>query len=84
MSRRSFLKVSDALSSGTSFAHSPAATVPTSLENNSFESDFQQSYWGPNDARLARIKHPHDPDGLFFVRNGIGSGQCSPDGFTRR
>lgn len=52
-------------------------------ESNFFESDFQHSYWGANHARLAEIKRKYDPDGLFFVHNGVGSEQWTPDGFTR-
>jgi FAD/FMN-containing dehydrogenase len=52
-------------------------------ESNFFESDFQHSYWGANHARLAEIKKKYDPDGLFFVHNGVGSEQWSADGFTR-
>ncbi|HTP43676.1 MAG TPA: BBE domain-containing protein, partial [Candidatus Acidoferrum sp.] len=52
-------------------------------ESNYFESDFQRSYWGANHARLAQIKKKYDPDGLFFVHNGVGSELWSPDGFTR-
>ncbi len=53
-------------------------------ESNFFESDFEQSYWGDNHARLAEIKKKFDPDGLFFVHNGVGSEQWTSDGFTRR
>jgi FAD/FMN-containing dehydrogenase len=53
-------------------------------ESNFFESDFEQSYWGTNHAQLAQIKKKYDPDGLFFVHNGVGSEQWTPDGFTRR
>src|SRR6202167_5109540 len=52
-------------------------------ESNFFESDFGHSYWGANHARLAEIKKKYDPDGLFFVHNGVGSEQWTPDGFTR-
>ncbi len=52
-------------------------------ESNFFESDFEHSYWGTNLARLAQIKKKYDPDGLFFVHNGVGSEQWTPDGFTR-
>ncbi len=52
-------------------------------ESNFFESDFQHSYWGDNHVRLAQIKKKYDPDGLFFVHNGVGSEQWSPDGFTK-
>jgi FAD/FMN-containing dehydrogenase len=48
------------------------------------ESNFFESYWGTNHARLAKIKKKYDPDGLFFVHNGVGSEQWTPDGFTRR
>jgi hypothetical protein len=52
-------------------------------ESNYFEHGWQQSYWGSNYPRLAEIKRTYDPDGLFFVHNGVGSDQWSADGFTR-
>jgi FAD/FMN-containing dehydrogenase len=52
-------------------------------ESNYFEKGFQQAYWGSNHARLAQIKKQYDPDGLFFVHNGVGSEQWSADGFTK-
>jgi FAD binding domain/Berberine and berberine like len=52
-------------------------------ESNYFEGGFQQAYWGGNYARLAEIKKKYDPDGLFFVHNGVGSEQWSADGFTK-
>jgi FAD/FMN-containing dehydrogenase len=52
-------------------------------ESNYFEKDWQQAYWGVNHARLAAIKQKYDPDGLFFVHNGVGSEQWSRDGFTK-
>jgi FAD/FMN-containing dehydrogenase len=52
-------------------------------ESNFFESDFQHSYWSANYNRLAEIKKKYDPDGLFFVHNGVGSEQWTSDGFTR-
>jgi len=52
-------------------------------ESNFFEPAFQHSYWGDNSARLAEIKKKYDPEGLFFVHNGVGSEQWSADGFTR-
>ena len=60
-----------------------AATGAYVSESNFFESDFQQAYWGANHQRLAAIKKKYDPDGLFFVHNGVGSEHWSPDGFTR-
>lgn len=52
-------------------------------ESNFFESDFEHSYWGGNHDRLALIKKKYDPDGLFFVHNGVGSEQWTPDGFVK-
>ena len=52
-------------------------------ESNYFEKGWQQSYWGKNYSRLAEIKRKYDPDGLFFVHNGVGSEQWSADGFTK-
>ena len=52
-------------------------------ESNYFEKGFQQAYWGSNHPRLAEIKKKYDPDGLFFVHNGVGSEQWSVDGFTK-
>ena len=52
-------------------------------ESNFFEKGFQQAYWGSNYARLSEIKRKYDPDGLFFVHNGVGSEQWSTDGFTK-
>ncbi|HTO77295.1 MAG TPA: FAD-dependent oxidoreductase [Thermoanaerobaculia bacterium] len=54
-----------------------------SNESNYFERGFQKSYWGTNHPRLADIKKKYDPDGLFFVHNGIGSEDWSKDGFER-
>jgi FAD/FMN-containing dehydrogenase len=52
-------------------------------ESNYFEKGWQQSYWGSNYPRLAEIKRKYDPDGLFFVHNGVGTEQWSADGFTK-
>jgi FAD/FMN-containing dehydrogenase len=52
-------------------------------ESNYFEKSFQQSYWGSNYARLARIKRKYDPEGLFYVHNGVGSEPWSDNGFTK-
>ena len=52
-------------------------------ESNYFEKGWQQAYWGSNHPRLAKLKAKFDPDGLFFVHNGVGSEQWSTDGFTK-
>lgn len=52
-------------------------------ESNYFERDWQASFWGSNYPRLAAAKHHYDPEGLFFVRHGVGSEGWSEDGFTR-
>lgn len=52
-------------------------------ESNYFDKDWQRSYWGTNYPRLLAAKKAHDPEGLFFVHNGVGSEGWSQDGFTR-
>jgi FAD/FMN-containing dehydrogenase len=52
-------------------------------ESNFFERTWQQSYWGSNYPKLRAVKAKYDPDGLFFVHNGVGSEEWSSDGFTR-
>ena len=51
-------------------------------ESDYFLSNWQSAFWGNNYARLAQIKATYDPDGLFFVRHGVGSESWSSDGFT--
>jgi FAD/FMN-containing dehydrogenase len=52
-------------------------------ESNYFEKGFQQSYWGGNYSRLTEIKKKYDPDGIFYVHNGVGSESWSDNGFTK-
>jgi FAD/FMN-containing dehydrogenase len=52
-------------------------------ESNYFERSWQQSFWGPNYARLLQVKTKYDPTSLFFVHHGVGSEEWSADGFTR-
>jgi FAD/FMN-containing dehydrogenase len=52
-------------------------------ESNFFERDWQISFWGPNYARLLAIKAKYDPEGLFFVHNGVGSEAWTNDGFDK-
>jgi FAD/FMN-containing dehydrogenase len=52
-------------------------------ESDFFERTWQQSYWGSNYPKLRAVKAKYDPDGLFFVHNGVGSEEWSSDGFTR-
>ena len=52
-------------------------------ESNYFNPQWQTAYWGENYARLRAVKAKYDPDGLFFVHNGVGSEAWSADGFTR-
>lgn len=52
-------------------------------ESDFFERSWQQSFWGPNYARLAAVKRKYDPAGLFFVHQGVSSEEWSTDGFTR-
>jgi hypothetical protein len=78
--RKAAQRVDTAMSQLRALVPEPGAYVS---ESNYFEKGWQQAYWGSNHARLAEIKKKYDPNGLFFVHNGVGSEQWSADGFTR-
>ncbi len=52
-------------------------------ETSYFEKNWQQSFWGGNYPRLAQVKQKYDPNGLFYVHNGVGSEGWSKDGFAK-
>ncbi|HEY1941446.1 MAG TPA: FAD-binding protein [Roseiarcus sp.] len=52
-------------------------------ESDYFQKDWRSAYWGAHHTRLELVKAKYDPEGLFFVHNGVGSEQWSRDGFTR-
>ncbi|MGH8153817.1 MAG: FAD-dependent oxidoreductase [Rhodanobacteraceae bacterium] len=52
-------------------------------ESDYFLKDWQRAFWGPNYARLLKVKQRYDRDGLFTVHHGVGSEAWSADGFTR-
>jgi FAD/FMN-containing dehydrogenase len=51
-------------------------------ESNYFNKRWADAYWGAHYRRLRAIKERYDPEGLFFVHNGVGSEAWSADGFT--
>jgi FAD/FMN-containing dehydrogenase len=53
-------------------------------ESDYFEAQWQASFWGSNYGKLAAVKRAYDPEGLFWVRHGVGSEAWSDDGFTAR
>lgn len=42
-------------------------------ESDYIEPDFQHSFWGDHYERLYEIKKQHDPYGLFYAQNAVGS-----------
>jgi FAD/FMN-containing dehydrogenase len=78
--RKAAERVDRCMSQLRALVQDPGAYVS---ESNYFEKGWQQAYWGSNYNRLAEIKRKYDPDGLFFVHNGVGSEQWSADGFTK-
>jgi hypothetical protein len=52
-------------------------------ESNFFNRRWQDAFWGSNYGRLRAAKAKYDPDGLFFVHDGVGSEEWSEDGFVR-
>lgn len=69
-----------AMSALATISDQPASYL---AESDYFERDWQQSFWGANYSKLTSVKKRYDPDGLFFVHHGVGSGDWSADGFTR-
>jgi len=53
-------------------------------ESDYFLANWQAAFWGGNYPRLAQVKQKYDPQGLFFIRHGVGSERWSDDGFTPR
>jgi hypothetical protein len=47
-------------------------------ESNYFNRFWQAAFWGKNYARLRAIKDKYDPNGLFFVHQGVGSEDGAP------
>ena len=78
--RKAAERIDRCISQLRAVAPEPGAYVS---ESNYFEKRWQQAYWGSNYTRLAKIKRKYDPDGLFFVHNGVGSEEWSADGFTK-
>jgi FAD/FMN-containing dehydrogenase len=78
--RKAAIRINRCISQLRALVASPGSYVS---ESSYFEKDPQQSYWGNNYGRLVEVKRKYDPDGLFFVHNGVGSEHWSADGFSR-
>ncbi|CAB3761886.1 FAD-binding oxidoreductase [Paraburkholderia humisilvae] len=52
-------------------------------ESSFFQQDWPRAYWGEHYPMLREVKRKYDPDGLFFVHQGVGSDEWGRDGFTR-
>ncbi|KAL5906602.1 hypothetical protein ACKVV1_011001 [Pyricularia oryzae] len=49
-------------------------------ESDINEPDWQDSFWGENYGRLLKLKKELDPDGLFYVPQGVGSEEWTVTG----
>ncbi len=78
--RRDAARIERATAELRKVAPAPGAYV---AESSYFQADWQQAYWGPNYQRLLAVKQTYDPDGLFFVRHGVGSEGWRDDGMAR-
>jgi FAD/FMN-containing dehydrogenase len=52
-------------------------------ESSFFQQDWPRAYWGEHYSTLKEVKRKYDPDGLFFVHQGVGSDEWDQDGFNR-
>jgi FAD/FMN-containing dehydrogenase len=52
-------------------------------ESSFFQDGWPHAYWGEHYAMLRDVKRKYDPDGLFFVHQGVGSDEWDREGFTR-
>jgi FAD/FMN-containing dehydrogenase len=78
--RQNAIKIGEAMTELRKIIPEPGSYLS---ETNYFEESWQESFWGPNYARLKCIKEKYDPGGLFFVHHGVGSEAWTPNGFTR-
>jgi len=78
--RRDAARVAKAMVALRSVTPNPSSYV---AESSFFERDWWRCYWGMKYPRLLEVKKAYDPDGLFFVRHGVGSELWTEDGFTR-
>jgi FAD/FMN-containing dehydrogenase len=52
-------------------------------ESSYFQQDWPRAYWGEHYPALSEAKRKYDPDGLFFVHQGVGSQEWDREGFVR-
>lgn len=63
--------VADAMAPLKALRERPASYV---WEADYFQEDWQQAFWGDNYTRLLQVKERYDPDGLFSIHHGVGTG----------
>jgi len=61
----------------------PAGAGAYTNEADPLEPDFRTTFYGPNYAKLSKIKAQYDPNDLFIVRSGVGSERWDGFGLCR-
>ena len=63
--------VADAMAPLKALREQPASYVG---ETDYFQQNWQTAFWGDHYTRLLQVKKRYDPDGLFVIHHGVGTG----------